>query len=92
MCLLRFHASMSDERCILAYSCLITQARKQQTFKKAQTIPVTAVSVFLRSQTALLPPLTTSKGDWMPRKSTASSLRNWIHVKRISLPWFSSHS
>lgn len=28
----------------------------------------------------------------MPKNSKASSLRNWIHVKRITQPWFSSHS
>lgn len=59
---------------------------------KTHTAPVAEESVFLRSMAILLPPLMTSRGDWMPRKSRASSLRNWTHVKRITQPWFSSHS
>lgn len=52
----------------------------------------TAGSGFLSSPPALLPLLLISSGDTMPTKSSVSSLRNWIQVKRISQPWFSSHS
>lgn len=53
---------------------------------------LTCRSGFLCSLPALLPLMLKSRGDTMPTKSKVSSLRNWIHVKSISQPWFSSHS
>lgn len=70
----------------------LSYCRRLHTNRTINSVPVAAGSVFLRSPPALLPPLMTSRGDWMPRKSRASSLRNWIHVKRTTQPWFSSHS
>lgn len=75
------------EKNLLALSAHYENERLCRTFSQ-----LTCRSGFLFSLPALLPLMLMSRGDTMPRKYKVSSLRNWIHVKSISQPWFSSHS